>query len=393
MSGPANMQEQSTSPDTRVQERLLEFVRLARENGFPVGIRESLDAQRVARHCGVMDAQRLQWGLRSLLCSSQEDWERFPALFDACWRPANLQVRYQPAPGARSAAKIGGGEHRDAAGSGADADRPQTDPAGDPGGNGVREGASYRENLMTTDFRFLADAASMRDAERLAERLAARMRRRLTRRQRLQRQGQRIHLRRTLRNSLRYGGTPLQLAFRQRIRRQPRLILLTDVSRSMSLYSYVFLRFARGVVNAFRDADAFACHTGLVHITEALRQPDLVRVRESLTLISQGWSGGTRLGEALQRFVSNYSARMNARTLFIVVSDGLDTGSPALLAQQLADIRRRCRKVVWLNPLLGRDGYEPRTGAMVAALPHIDLFAPAHNLQSLLALEPVLTGL
>ena len=87
------------------------------------------------------------------------------------------------------------------------------------------------------------------------------------------------------------------------------------------------------------------------------------------------------------------ATRMNSRTVFIIVSDGLDTGEPALLARQLANIQRHCRKVVWLNPLLGREGYEPKTGAMVAALPHIDVFAPAHNLQSLLALEPLLTSL
>jgi uncharacterized protein with von Willebrand factor type A (vWA) domain len=110
-------------------------------------------------------------------------------------------------------------------------------------------------------------------------------------------------------------------------------------------------------------------------------------------LISQGWSGGTRLGEALRRFTRDYGRRVNSRTLFIMVSDGLDTGEPDLPAQQLAEIRRRCRKVVWLNPLLGRGGYEVKTGAMLAALPHLDVFAPADNLQSLLALEAVCTSL
>ncbi len=376
-----------------IEARLVEFVRLARANGFQVGVRESIDAQRIARCCGVTDPQRLHWGLRSLLCSGQDDWDRYAELFDAYWRPAKRQARYQPMAGAPADKQGGAKGPGGAAGSGADADQPQPGQGDDAGSSGTRKGASYRESLTQTDFRFMADTGSMRDAERLVERLAKRMRRRMVRRQRVQRQGRRIHLRRTVRNSLRYGGTPLQLAFRQRTRRQPRLILLTDVSRSMSLYSYVFLRFARGIVNAFRDADAFACHTRLVHITDALRQPDLVRVRESLALISLGWSGGTRIGESLQRFEQDYAARMNSRTVFIIVSDGLDTGEPELLAGQLASIRRRCRKLVWLNPLLGREGYEPKTGAMLAALPHLDVFAPAHNLQSLLALEPVLTSL
>lgn len=375
-----------------IQTRLVEFVRLARENGFRVGVKENIDAQRVAHRCGITDPQRLHWGLRSLLCSDQNDWERFSELFDAYWRPGKLQARYQPMAGPPAAKQGGGKGAGGGEGMAPDADQPQSGEADHAGHSGTRKGASAMQSLTETDFRFLADAGSMRAAERLAERLARRMRRRVQRRQRLQRHGRRIHLRRTVRNSLRYGGTPLQLAFRQRIRRQPRLILMIDVSRSMSLYSYVFLRFSRGIINAFRDADAFACHTALVHITDALRQPDVTRMRESLALISQGWSGGTRLGEALQRFARDYSARINSRTLFIIVSDGLDTGEPELLAQQLAGIRRRCRKIVWLNPLLGREGYEPKTGAMLAALPHIDVFAPAHTLQSLLALEPVLTN-
>jgi uncharacterized protein with von Willebrand factor type A (vWA) domain len=388
------VEEDSAVPSACVAARLVEFARLARSNGFRVGVKESLDAQQIARRCGVTDAQGLRWGLRSLLCSDQDDWERFDELFDAYWNPGRLQARYQSLSGSPLAERTGGnGAARGWKGRAADADRPQAGETDGAGEDGARGGASQRETLAQTDFRLLADSGSMREAERLAERLAQRMRRRLVRRQRVQRQGRRVHVRRTVRNSLRYGGTPLQLAFRERSRRQPRLILITDVSRSMSLYSYVFLRFARGVVNAFRDADAFACHTRLIHITDALRQADLTRVRESLALISQGWSGGTRLGEALRRFTQDYGRRVNSRTLFIMVSDGLDTGEPELLAQQLAEIRRRCRKVVWLNPLLGRGGYEVKTGAMLAALPHLDVFAPAHNLHSLLALEPVFTSL
>jgi uncharacterized protein with von Willebrand factor type A (vWA) domain len=393
MSESEEVQHGTAPLSASIQARLVEFVRLARANGFQAGVRESIDAQRIARYCGVTDPQRLHWGLRSLLCSGEDDWDRFPELFDAYWRPGNLQARYQPMAGSPASKPAGGNGARGGESSGADADQLQSGADDAAGSSGTRKGASYRATLTQTDFRFLADTGSMRDAERLVERLAKRMRRRMVRRQRVQRQGRRIQLRRTIRNSLRYGGTPLQLAFRQRTRRQPRLILVTDVSRSMSLYSTVFLRFARGIVNAFRDADAFACHTGLVHITDALRQPDLARVRESLALISLGWSGGTRIGESLQRFAQDYAARMNSRTVFIMVSDGLDTGEPALLARQLAGIRRRCRKVVWLNPLLGVEGYEPKTGAMLAALPHIDVFAPAHNLQSLLALEPLLTSL
>jgi uncharacterized protein with von Willebrand factor type A (vWA) domain len=377
-----------------LQGRLVDFVRLLRANDFRVGVAEEIDAQRVALRCGLLDAQRLRWGLRALLCSDQEDWERFDALFDAHWLRSNLRSSYQARPGAPLQRKQSGtaGERR-SDGSVAEADNAGRGEGSDAAADGSREGASTGEQLARADFQTLTDAGQMRQMERLVERLARKMRRRLVRRQQVQRQGRRIHLRSTLRNCLRFGGTPMELVYRRRCRRQPRLILIVDVSRSMSLYSQVFLRFARGIVNAFRDASAFAYHTRLVPVTEALRQTDLMRMRSSLALISQGWSGGTRIGECLAQFNDDYARLLNSRSVVIIVSDGLDTGEPTALAHELARIQRRCRKLIWLNPLLGREGYEPRTRGMLAALPHIDLFAPAHNLQSLQALEPVLSGL
>lgn len=374
-----------------VQGRLVEFVRLVRANDFPVGVAEEVDAQRVALCCGVSSPGRLRWGLKSLLCSDRDDWERFDGLFDAYWLPPNARslVETVGAGVGREARRTPG----PAGGEAGPPDRTEDGDGADAGRGGARGGASLRETLETADFGSLTDGGQMREMERLVESLARRMRRRLTRRDRVRGRGNRVHLRATVRNSLPFGGTPLKLAFREQRRREPRLILITDVSRSMAMYSFLFLRFARGIVGAFRDADAFAVHTRLVHITDALRRPDTDRAAHSLTLISRGWSGGTRLGESLAIFNREYGRLLNSRTVLILVSDGLDTGEPSELARELAVIRGRCRRVVWLNPLLGRPGYEPRTGAMLAALPHIDLFAPAHNLASLAALEPALTGL
>jgi uncharacterized protein with von Willebrand factor type A (vWA) domain len=207
-------------------------------------------------------------------------------------------------------------------------------------------------------------------------------------------QGRRIDFRRTFRNSMSHGGTPLELVFKQRRRRLPRLLLLLDVSRSMSFYSYMFLRFARGIVGAFEDADAFIFHTDLVRVTDALHEPDINRVSKRLALLSAGWGGGTRIGECLQSFNQDHAARvLTSQTIVIIFSDGLDTGSPELFTEQLTLIKRRAKKIAWLNPLLGRSGYEPRAQCMHAALPMLDLFAPAHNLESLMALESRLVKL
>jgi len=116
-----------------------------------------------------------------------------------------------------------------------------------------------------------------------------------------------------------------------------------------------------------------------------------LRMREKLALVSLGWSGGTRIGECLQRFNAEHAGRrLGSHAIVVVVSDGLDTGAPEVLGEALASIRRRARRLVWLNPLAGRPGYAPLAAGMRAALPHLDLFAPAHNLDSLAALEAAL---
>ena len=381
-----------------LQTRLVEFVRLARSNNFRVGVAEELDAQNVALKCGLTESARLRWGLRALLCSDQDDWQRFDELYDSYWRPGNVKSRYSASAGGGARKKAEEKNPQGAAGKnrkpGGDADSQSTEDAGDTvNAGGTREGASFAATLAQMDFQALVDPDELRAVEAQVDRLARQMRKRAIRRQQVSKTGGRIDLRKTMRGSLRFGGTPLELSYRKRIRRQPRLVLIVDVSRSMSMYSFFFLRFARALVTVFRDVAVFAYHTHLLPITEALRQTDLIRVRNSLAMASQGWSGGTRIGASLATFNDKYAQILNSRSVTVIVSDGLDTGDPQYLADQLARIKPRCRKLVWLNPLLGRSGYEPISQGMQAALPYMDLFAPAHNLNSLRELEPALTSL
>jgi uncharacterized protein with von Willebrand factor type A (vWA) domain len=387
-----NSAENSGAGEDLLVARIVGFVRLVREHGFQVGVREEIDALKVTQHCTVLDQRRLRWGLRSLLCGNVDEWQRFDQLFDAYWFSDNRQTRVEYSPRAR----LDGHETPGPGGHGvaADADRPRPGDDSDAGEGGARGGASRKEATTGTDFRFLSDARQMREMEQVVERLARRMRRRLLRRLRVARHGRRVHLRRTIRNSLRYGGTPLELVFKQRRQQLPRLILLLDVSRSMSLYSYLFLRFARGVLGAFRGSQAFVYHTRLVPVTEVLRERDISKVKEKLTLISLGWSGGTRIGECIQHFNQEYARRiLGSRSIVVMVSDGFDTGPPELLAEQLERIQRCARKIIWLNPLLGREDYQPLAGGMQAALPFVDVFASAHSLESLAALESQLIRL
>jgi uncharacterized protein with von Willebrand factor type A (vWA) domain len=373
-----------------VQHRLVGFVRHARGNGFRVGVAEELDAQRVALTCGINRSDQLRAGLRSLLCCDHRDWRRFDELFDSWWLPrrARGELRASDRSGADGAASNERGRAGEA-GEGAGTDTGDSDALP---GDASLAGASAAERHANTDFAALS-GEDLVQMERLVENLARRMRRRLSRRERVCRQGRRIQMRHTVRHSVATGGTPVRLVYRERRRRLPRLVVVVDVSRSMSIYSQLFLRFSRGLLSVFRDAAAFACHTRLVPITEALRQPDGRRLAESLALISMGWSGGTRLGESLESLCRTRAGLITRNSLVVIVSDGLDTGAPERLAAALRSIRQRARRLIWLNPLLGRPGYEARAGAMAAALPHLDRFAPANDLRSLAALESVLAEL
>jgi len=367
--------------------RIVEFVRLARAHHFRVGIQEAKDALDVAGRVDLLDQRQLRWGLRSLLCSNAADWARFDTFFDYYWlRPNRRKVELplsadQFLPSAASTYAS-----REAL--------PEARQEEDSGDSVERVGASNRDVLTRSDFSLSQLNADTRELEQWIEQVARRMRKRLLRRYQIRASGHRLHMRRTVRRSLRYGGLPLDLILQQRRRELPRLVLITDVSRSMNVYSYFFLRFARGIIDAFKDTEAFAFHTRLIHVTDTLKERDSHRLKEKLAWISAGWGGGTRIGESLQTFNRDYARRLvGSRTFVFIMSDGYDTGEPEVLAEQVREIKRRAGRVVWLNPLLGREDYVPSSEGIRAVMPYLDLFAPAHSLASLMKIEGMLVKL
>ncbi|HEX6138828.1 MAG TPA: VWA domain-containing protein, partial [Casimicrobiaceae bacterium] len=204
------------------------------------------------------------------------------------------------------------------------------------------------------------------------------------RRERRAPRGRRLDLPGTIRRSVERGGTPLTLAWKDHRRVRPRLVLLLDVSRSMSRYSFFYLRLARALSAELADVASYVFHTRITGVSEALRDPDPWRAQEKMHLLAEGWGGGTRIGECLRDFNrSEAPRRVHARTAVIVVSDGYDTGEPATLERALVELRRRARRIVWINPLASRPGWTPASRAMQAALPHVDLLAPGADLATL----------
>ena len=158
----------------------------------------------------------------------------------------------------------------------------------------------------------------------------------------------------------------------------------------MNFYSLFLVRFAYALQDCFQRVDTFLFSTSVVEISDLLRTRSLPDALRRLSQRAAGWSGGTKIGESLRQFNQRSGKLLSRDTVLILLSDGWETGDPQLLADQIRDVRRRVRKVVWLNPLLGLKDYQPLTRGMAAALPYLDVFAPAHNLESLLALERIL---
>jgi len=377
--------------------RLAGFARTLRDNGFRVGLAETSDALAILVSPAAVRPVSLKPALRSLFCATHSDWQRFDEIFDAFWRGEGMRSRRilsgAPPAGHTPARKLAEAHvPQEALGLPDRVERRRDGNAESPAdGRGRREGASRTELLTAADLRHVVDPDDVAATYALADRLARVMRARLVRREQIRKRGRRLDLRRTIHRNVSHGGTLLDLAWRRRKIKPLRLVVLLDASGSMSLYTAFFVRFLHGVVDAFREAEAFVFHTRLAHVSPSLRDRDVTRAVEKLSLMAQGIGGGTRIGESLAAFNRWHARRViNSRTAVMIVSDGYDTGEPEQLAEEMRRLRRRCRKIIWLNPLISWRDYSPEARGMQAALPYVDLFAPAHNLQSLAALEPYL---
>jgi uncharacterized protein with von Willebrand factor type A (vWA) domain len=361
-------------PGAALRSRLTGFAGFLRANGYGVGGADSVRVLETTMRTGILDPQVLRWSLKALLCGRGDEWRRFDTLFDAYFLPPNKKAFVDSAAAGEQAARIA---HEGAEGE-PDASAGQEE-AGDAGA--ARHGASREESLASTDFRHLNDAQQARDIEALMRRFARRLKHLHLRREARFHHGRRLDLQGTIRRSVASGGTPLRLAWKQRRRVRPRLLLLLDVSRSMSAYSFFYLRLARALCAELADVHCFIFHTRITGVAQALRDPDPWRSQERLHLLAAGWGGGTRIGECLRDFNRDHAARLvHSRTGVIIVSDGYDTGDPELLSQALATLARRSRRMVWLNPLLDQPGFSLESRGMRAALPHIDLLAPGADL-------------
>lgn len=381
--------------------RIAGFIDHLRLNDFKIGPNETRDiVQRIASSgLGTSDTTRLQ--SKILLAGNRDEWDRYDDLFEAYWlqngrQRQSIQTKNLQSNSSLNVAHGVWKEHFSP-------DQPDTNSEtttdtldGGDAADGTRGKlvASEQTSTLKTDFRKFVDSNEIAEAERLALRLAKAMRNRLSRRYRRTARGSRLDFRKTMRANQCHGGDPITLIKKSRPDRPVKIVIFLDVSGSMKTYSRFFLQFVKGLVCEWIDTDAYLFHTKLMRITDAVREKNSVKAMTKLSMMIDGFGGGTKLGQSIGHFNSAYAKRaLNSRSVVIIISDGYDTGSPEHLARELGQLKRRAPRLLWLNPMLGWRDYQPITAAMAAAMPHIDHFSAANSLASLAAIEPELARL
>lgn len=372
-------------------ERLVGFGRLLRARGLPVGTGRILSFCRAVGELGLADRESLYWAGRATLVSSKDHFAPFDDAFERYFGPPR-------ANGPISHDRAGSGEQHSNLRPELTADVelvtegwvPAGESAETEGEVAVRIAASEVEVLKKKSFSELSDEERVRAATLIGA-LSVGIPRRHTRRLRPARKVRQLDLRRTLRHSLRTQGEPFRRAFKDRnIKLRPLLVIL-DVSGSMSAYSRALLQFGFAAMAAGRKVEVFCFGTRLTRVRRTLRTKDPDRALEEVAELVRDWEGGTRIGESLRDLINNYGqSRFLRGAVVVLCSDGLERGDPRLLAAQVAKLGRLAHRVVWVNPLKGSPEYQPLARGMAAALPHIDLFLSGHNIDDLEVLGELL---
>ena len=376
--------------DRDIAARLARFAGRLRERGVGVTVSDEIDAVAALLLVDFSDRDEVRYALRTALKVLRSDWDTFDELLQDFWAAEGPPAQSLPRPPEppsrpRPARSVPMPQWRlmQARGQLA-AERGLETPAGDTPG--------YSADMLLRrkpfdDWR----ADDLPAMERLLARAARRLRCRPSRRLVPVRSRGEVDLRRSFRRALGTGGEFLSLARRDRAVEKPDVVLLCDTSGSMDPHTRFLLTFALSLKRVVRRCEVFAFNTSLTRLTPWLTPDKIAPTLDRLAAGVPDWSGGTRIGASLDEFVTRYlDTLVRAKTVVVVLSDGLDLDSPAVLAGAMRTIGEKARKVIWLNPLLGDPRYRPKARGMQAALPFVEHFVPAHNLESLERMLPLL---
>jgi uncharacterized protein with von Willebrand factor type A (vWA) domain len=370
---------------------LVGFARLLRAADFDITAGRIIDAARALTLVDIARPEDVRLALRANLVSEAAQLAAFDRLFDLYWRsggqppPIGEVVAAERRPSARRPGRPGGGTGLQV--------RVPVRQAVQPTGDHPEATAGTADLLTTKDFAGYTDEEVAR-ARAVIRRLAPKLATALARRTRQARRGDDVDLRRSLRRAVRHGGEVLDLLRRRRRVRRLRVVLLCDVSGSMDAYARYLVQFLYAVQNELRGVSTFVFSTRLNEITPLLRTRDYDQALARLAAEVDSWSGGTSIGGSLAAFEREYARRrVDSRTVVIIISDGWERGDVEVLRRALSNLKRRAYKLLWLNPLLGAKDYRPLARGMAAALPYLDYFLPAHNLDSLVRVARTLEHL
>ncbi|MCB9052818.1 MAG: VWA domain-containing protein [Lewinellaceae bacterium] len=363
---------------TSLSANIVAFCRFLRQKGYTIGPQEEADALQALEVLAPFESpESLQLCLKATLARTLPQQMLFDELYRQYWRELEKAVN--------SKVKEGAAEKKQAG--------KQPTPKVQSIKNWLQGNQSRETEEMATysthevigrkDFSAFG-SDGLWEVARLIHRIARSLALRQSRRRKRTNRPLQLDLRRTLRLNMRRGGEILDLAYYEPARNKQQIVLLCDVSKSMDLYSRFLIQFVYAFQNAYRRIETFVFSTSLYRVTSQLRQRDFGIALNGLADAVPGWSGGTKIGASFQEFCRSHGGKLlNKRTIVIIMSDGWDTGNAEELSESMRFIRSKAAKVIWLNPLAGSAGFEPTTLGLQAAMPFIDVFASAHNAESL----------
>lgn len=379
---------------TTLSANVMHFARLLRRAGLPVGPAEAIAAQNALTQIDLASKTEARTALRAVMIHRHEHQNVFDQAFALFWRDpsaaeqaaamalldAQKKQPEKPPPASRRVAEAF-----------TNPNTPKPKPEEEPPILDAALTVSDQERLQSMDFEAMS-AAEIEDAKKAIRRLTLPMDLRRTRTMRPDPTGPVMDLRRTIRSSLRQGGEILTIARNRRQTRPPPLVVLCDISGSMGRYAQILLHFLHAVTNHRDRVHVFLFGTRLTNVTRQLRARDPEVAFQMVSHAVPDWSGGTRIGESLDRFNKLWARRVLGQgAIVLLITDGLDRDGAIGLADNMDRLHRSSRRLIWLNPLLRWAGFEPKSQGIRAMLPHVDEFRPVHNLASLRALVALLS--
>jgi uncharacterized protein with von Willebrand factor type A (vWA) domain len=372
---------------------ILLFGRLLRAVGVKITPTQIIDLVEGLDHIDIRRREDFKNSARTILISKHEHLPLFDRAFDLFWQARDKNALFELDLGRllREAAtkeeKVIEPEQR--------GDKDQDGPDGESDEPIIDKIFTYSQSeiLRQKDFAGLSPD-ELQEVQRMMQTMNWQLEQRRTRRKTRAPRGAYLDMRRTFRQNLRYGGQPLELSWRKRkIKRRP-LVVICDISGSMERYSRILLKFIYVISNGLENVEAFVFGTRLTRITRQLWDRDIDSALDQVTASVKDWAGGTRIGEALKSFNYEWGRRVLGQgAIVLIISDGWDRGDVDLLSHEMNRLQLSCQRLIWLNPLLGSDNYEPLTRGIQAALPYIDDFLSVHNLASLRQLGNLLERL